>query len=242
MRVILPAIAGLLLLPLILLADDLSITGELKVVPYKLVQLKAKGFDSKAGLIWKIRALDSKQQSLISKSSQAKKDVLEFVAPPGQYAIELIAGGLKGESFELAGADEVVTIGDPPPIPPGPTPTPPGPTPTPVTAGKRWVVIIEETEAGVVDKALIFRDPAVNVRMKAGNHQFRIIDKDVKDASGQVPADVARFITASQGKTLPQVYFVDEQGHTVLSEAMPMTGTQSGDSAAFLALLTKAGG
>jgi len=121
-----------------------------------------------------------------------------------------------------------------PPIPPGPTP-PPTPEP-PITPSKLFVLIIEETGDAVVEKAMLMRDQAIMARMKSKGHQWRIVDKDVRSSNGVTPPDLVRFFEATKGKTLPQLFLVDDHGLIRWSGDMPRT------PAAFLEAMQKVGG
>lgn len=113
----------------------------------------------------------------------------------------------------------------------------PGPTPAPVTPSKLFVVIVEETSEAVGARGAMFSDAELAARMKAKGHAWRVVDKDVVGPDGKPPADVARFLKASAGKGLPQIFLVDADG----------VGRYAGDwgtktAADLLALLTQWGG
>lgn len=104
--------------------SSLEIAGDLKYGPYKLVRLSAKGLPDKAAARWRI--MPGKD---VQRASSQPRGVLEFVAPPGSYEIELetISGSVEA-GLEFKSAYATVTIEGPtPPNPPGPGPNPPTP-------------------------------------------------------------------------------------------------------------------
>lgn len=126
MRIVLTAL--LLLLGGFVAAEEPTITGETKVKPHTLVRLKAENVCERAGLRWRVyppAGVDS---------ATTPRGVLEFVAPPGTYDVELLAISVTEGIVSIAEARVKVTIeGDKPtpPKPPEPGPTPPvPPTPT----------------------------------------------------------------------------------------------------------------
>lgn len=126
---------------------------------------------------------------------------------------------------------------EPKPAPkPEPPPQPkPQPSPTPASVGKLWVVVVE-TPAGAPARGQLFSDPALTAYMKIKGNHFRIIDQNVRDASGKTPADVAPYLALAAGKTLPQAFVVDPGGHLLYSGTLPQTAD------ALVALLKKVGG
>ncbi len=125
------------------------IEGETKAGPYLLVRLKAAGVDAKAGLRWKVTP-----SKYVSRAT-TPRGLLEFVAPPGEYEVELlvITSGADGV-LDIGETVTVVTIsGTPGPVPPGPkppepVPPDPGPSPAPIPlAGLRVLVVYESAEA-----------------------------------------------------------------------------------------------
>lgn len=151
--------------------------------------------------------------------SEELKDPRRFLLPvtglkAGRYRFAAVAAGATGEQTRL---DFVVVIGTVPPVPPGPGPAPdpgPGPTPDPkpVPAGKRFLVIIEETGDAVPARGVILADPALADRIKSGGHKFRVADKDNKTATGTAPADLKPYLDEAAGKKLPRLYIVAPDG------------------------------
>lgn len=118
----------LLLTPLPGWAQDLKVSGDTKVKPYKLVSLKVEGVPPGYTILWDVYPEDSVSSSV----NQKLRSTYEFVAPPGTYKVKVRA--FKEEAVLEQRVE--VTIGTPPtppgPVPPGPNPpgpTPPGPTP-----------------------------------------------------------------------------------------------------------------
>ena len=128
----------------------------------------------------------------------------------------------------------------PTPIPPGPTPGPddngPKPPPTPVVPQAYYVVVVEETGLAVAERGAFFADAALAARMQDKGHRFRVVDQNVVGPDGKPPADVARFLTAAAGKTLPRAFLVDQKGKAVWSGDLPKA------PAALVELLQKYGG
>jgi hypothetical protein len=157
---------------------------------------------------------------------------------PYVYSVKGVADG----RCELIIAEEgartllrrTIVAGIGPLPPPNPGPTPP-PTPTPAT-GPMYVVVVEETAEAVAERGMMFVNPALNSYMASKKHKWRIVDKDVRTADGQPPADVARFLEAAKGKRYPQVFIVDSKGATIIATDLPKTPAE------LLALLQRAGG
>lgn len=99
-------------------SGQLNIVGTLKVPPYQLIRLKAEGADPKAGLLWRVNPSQNVHRATNPRG------VLEFVAPPGSYEVELlvIKSGKDG-GVEIEEARATVEIGNPTP----PLPIPPSP-------------------------------------------------------------------------------------------------------------------
>ena len=110
----------------------------------------------------------------------------------------------------------IASLPRPPPIPdPTPTPTP--------TASKMWIVVIEETANATQARGLFFADKALKARIDEKGHHFALADKDVKDAKGNVPSDLAPWLTRASGKTLPHLFLIAPDGATLYSGELPMT-------------------
>ena len=126
-----------------------------------------------------------------------------------------------------------------PPVPPKPDPVPPKPDPVPTTLmGKGgFVCIVEETADLATERRLTFTHAGLNAYMTAQNHKWRIVDQNVrKPNSMDPPDDIVRFLAASKGKPLPQVFLCNSKGEIVLQGNLPNNGAD------LLALVKKAGG
>lgn len=102
-----------------------KITGEVNVKPHTLVRLKAENVCERAGLRWRVYPPAGVDYATTPRG------VLEFVAPPGVYDVELLAISVTEGIVSIAEARVKVTIeGDKPtpPKPPEPGPKPPEPT------------------------------------------------------------------------------------------------------------------
>lgn len=100
-----------------------KITGELKAKPYTLVRLKAENVCERAGLRWRIYPQTGVDQATTPRG------LLEFVAPPGTYDVELLAIGVTDGVVSISEARVKVTVGGDGPGPKPPEPNPPGPIP-----------------------------------------------------------------------------------------------------------------
>lgn len=186
--------------------------------------------------------------------SEELKDPRRFLLPvaglePGKYRFVAVAAGATGEQTR---GEFTVTIPEPKPkpgpVPPGPGPGPqpnpnpqpgPQPNPAPVPAGKRFLVIVEETSEAVPARGLILANPDLSARIAAQGHKWRIVDKDNKTAAGNTPTDIKPYITEAAGKKLPRLYIVAPDGTVCWYGDCP----QGNDAApAILKLLTGAGG
>jgi len=87
-----------------------------------------------------------------------------------------------------------------------------------------------------VNRGALFADKALSQRMLDKGHRWRAIDKDTVGTDGKTPVDVQRFIDAAKGKTMPQVFLVDEKGKTRYQ------GNLSGKASDLLSLLIRYGG
>ncbi len=89
---------------------------------------------------------------------------------------------------------------------PGPIPpVPPVPVPTPTAF---YGVVIEEQSARTAEQGIVLGSQKVREAFGAGN--FRVEDKDVKDKAGQVPVELAPYLTRAKDKTLPYLMVIDK--------------------------------
>ncbi len=242
MRMFLCAALGLLLLgnsgdrvvavaPAIPLAGA-TIDGKLKAATNGMIRLEVKDLDPNAAVIW---VVDPDPVDFEEVGDRAM-----FSGPDGEYAIRAIVLKLsaagKTEKRTLSAKATIGVVG---PLPPGPTPKPPippGPGPVPpVTPSKMTLVVFREASNASANENIAITNPGLNEYLRSKGHRWRILDKDVRDAAGQVPAEIAFYHKHSAGKTLPQLFVIDEN----------RTVRHQGDfptAAELLTLLPKLGG
>lgn len=175
-------------------ADGLSIDGPEAVAPYRIVRLKASGVPDKAGVIWRVRPVAG--TPTVDWASRQNTKNVEWVAPPGQYRVELTAATVAADgTVSLDYAERVVTIGDAPSPPPGPGPGPgptPGPAPIPLP-GFRVLMVVESADLSKLPAAQVAVLTAADVRAYLNakcavgpngvNREWRQWDKDVVTAN-----------------------------------------------------------
>lgn len=110
---------------------------------------------------------------------------------------------------------QVVCPECPPPCPPKP-PEPP----KPVSAG--GFVVVEETAEATQARAVLLTDARVHALIKALGLSHKIVDKDAKDAKGNVPSAVAKYLEAAKGKKLPRLFVVAADGSILSERDCPM--------------------
>lgn len=130
-----------------------------------------------------------------------------------------------------------VTAGEGPRPPPDPTPDPkPTPTPAPYT-GKFSMVVIEETDVAANNRGQFFADKELRDYLATKLvGKPRIADKDVVDASGQPPKDLAPYLNHAKGKGLPQLYLIAPDGTVLYEGDLPKTPAE------LIATVKKVGG
>ncbi len=103
----------------------------------------------------------------------------------------------------------------PGPTPPGPTPTPPGPTPPgptppgPTPDPPKQMLWLEESEDRTPGQAEAITDPVSREALRRAGWYFRIIDRDVQDEAGRVPAELAVIIAEARKMGVPVLYIYD---------------------------------
>lgn len=115
----------------------------------------------------------------------------------------------------------------------------PPPTPVPVGPKKLWVVVIEETAQSSANRGSYFVYKPLAEKMVSSGHKWKVADKDVKDANGSTPTDLAPYINEAKasGKPLPRLYLVDQvTGDVFYKDTLPATPQ------ALVEILTKIGG
>jgi hypothetical protein len=112
---------------------------------------------------------------------------------------------------------------------PGPGPQPPDPPkpPEPNPGGKKQVAFVIESsnlDSLPLSQRSLLASLTLRQKLKEQGHQFLwILDKDVRDPTGNVPAAFAPFLGAAAGKPLPQLCFAPLGGGEVTSVAVPAT-------------------
>lgn len=95
--------------------------------------------------------------------------------------------------------------------------------PPPIVTGKlkAWALIEESSQAWPTRG----KDLADAIAWsKANGVSHRVADKDVKDATGKPPADLAPYLKRAEGRTLPQVFLVAEDGKVLFEGDCPKGG------------------
>jgi hypothetical protein len=118
MRSFLCSVLVLTLAPLTVHADTIRIVGETKYKLHSLVRLKAEGVDAKAAIIWRVYPSKDVQRAT------SPRGVLEFVAHPGTYEVELLVITNIDGALSVEEARVSVTIESCAPVPPKPDPKP----------------------------------------------------------------------------------------------------------------------
>lgn len=162
----------------------------------------------------------------VSYADSNGKIVVVSPTAEGKGSVSVI-GVAASETGEISDIVElVVTTED---TRPKPTPKPPvPPVPDVNTPSKLFLVVIEETEAAVAERGTFFANKALATQMKDKGHKWRVVDQNVTGQDGKPPADVVPFLKAATGKTLPQLFLVDEKGKTRFSGDMPSNPTELG--------------
>ena len=209
---------------------------------------------SAAGQIWRVEIdCDAGKEAVwypgfadedcfVDELKPLRPNTLRLIVQPkraGVFRVGLLTVGER--QFSTLVIDAGPAPAPPPtPIPPGPAPGPddngPKPPPTPVVPQAYYVVVVEETGLAVAERGAFFADAALAARMQEKGHKFRVVDQNVVGPDGRPPADVARFLSAAAGKTLPRAFLVDQKGKAVWSGDLPKT------PAALAELLQKYGG
>ena len=128
-------------------------------------------------------------------------------------------------------------MGARPSPPPEPVPDPkPTPKPDPYT-GKFSMVVIEETNVAANNRGQFFADKELRDYLATKLvGKPRIADKDVVDASGQPPKDLAPYLNHAKGKGLPQLYLIAPDGTVLFEGNLPKTPAE------LIATVKKVGG
>jgi hypothetical protein len=108
----------------------------------------------------------------------------------------------------------------------------------PAPVGKLFVCVIEETAEppADVDMPGIRSSKPIREYVAVQGWDLRIVDKDVKDAAGNPPAELASYLDRAKGQALPWVVAADSKGTLAIDQRCPA------NAAALLDLLKKYGG
>jgi len=153
----------------------------------------------------------------------------------GRVEILIVPVGGDAKSVIRRTLDVSSNVGPRPP--PDPTPDPkPTPKPAPYT-GKFSMVVIEETDVAANNRGQFFADKELRDYLATKLvGKPRIADKDVVDASGQPPKDLAPYLNHAKGKGLPQLYLIAPDGTVLYEGNLPKTPAE------LIATVKKVGG
>ena len=116
----------------------------------------------------------------------------------------------------------------PTPTPPNPTPPNPTPPPTPTPGPLLWITVVEDTNLNnrTPQQAAVYASKALRDAVAAGHLRWRLINANMRDAAGKVPAELAPYFVHVQGKTLPWMMFEDAAGNLLYEGPLPATADQ----------------
>lgn len=228
-RVLLPV---LLLLSMAVGAVGAGIDGPEKIVvgagPAKFAITGATVADlvkSQAKLIWYPRDRVSVWEAA---TWDGEPYVLVSATASGKFllAVSYVAGGkivYVEREVEATGAD--------PPLPPGPQPDP-QPDPPPQPGAKLQIVfVVKSSELDNYPRAqqTLLASLTLRKQLEAQGHRFlALVDKDLADS---VPAALAPYLRATEGKPLPRIAVAPASGGTIVEYPLPA------DEAALLKLV-----
>jgi len=176
----------------------------------------------------------------IVSPSPGKLAFLAFSQSPGTYEVCFLVNGKSAEEPPAETARTRIVVEGVVPTPPGPTP--PGPTPKPEPPAppvqqKLYLVVVEETSEATARRTAFMLDPALRSHFALKGHAYRLVEKDIRDGSGNVPADVKTYLAEAAGKSLPYLIVVPQAGgRSVYSGPVPES------PAKLIELLGKVGG
>jgi hypothetical protein len=172
------------------------------------------------------RTFAGKHVTLVEPLATGRVELL--ILPTGATSEDLVIR----RTLEIVGGDAP----RPAPVPPTPPAPDPKPSPAPVEPGKRFILVIEETNDGGLERGKMFADRDLFARIKSQGHVWRAADKDTVDAKGQPPADLKPYLDRAKGQQLPRLFVIDPAGRVLVEEQLPST------PGAVLDLIKKAGG
>jgi hypothetical protein len=171
------------------------------------------------------RTFAGKHVTLVEPLATGRVELL--ILPTGATSEDLVIR----RTLEIVGGDAP----RPPPVP-VPPPVPPEPKPEPVAPGKRFILVIEETNDGGLERGKMFADRDLFARIRSQGHVWRVADQNVVDPKGQPPADLKPYLDRAKGQQLPRLFVIDPAGRVLVEEQLPST------PGAVLDLIKKAGG
>ena len=196
-----------------------QITGPAAVDSVKLVKLTAVNVPPKTGLLWHVRPQAGAGKPDYAQSGNRKLATLEFVAPPGQYDIELslVTIGTDG----TPNVDELlytVTIGTPPaPVPVPPVPPVP-PDPKPAGTGAFVIVVVDESNPTTA-QGQVATGATLTALKTAGKCR---VYGSVSDAATITAKKYDKMITDAK-VSAPAVFVLDSTGKLVYAGKLPDT-------------------
>jgi hypothetical protein len=116
-----------------------------------------------------------------------------------------------------------------PPTPTPPDPAPPNPTPpTPTPGPLLWITVVEDSNLNnrTPQQAAIYASKALRDAVAAGGLRWRLINANMRDAGGKVPAELVPYFEHVKGKTLPWMMFEDAAGRLLYEGPLPATADQ----------------
>lgn len=195
---------------------DVKIAGPIQAPAYTVVKLTASGADAKAGLIWDITPAEKVSEA------DSPEGVFQFVAPPGNYAVSLLAVTVGPDGkVVIKRTKTLVQIGDPtPPPPPQPPPTPPPPPPPPPPPGQKvaWAILVEESAERTPAIGAVIGNVTGWAGLQAKGIKHLVVDKDdpAAAASGYVAA-------AQKAGGLPALLLLGTDGLFLRAVKLPET-------------------
>lgn len=212
-----------LLVPILTLLTVVGATAAPKVPAKVLTQPGGRAvveieLDKDKPAAW--RAAFNDEDCFVDELKGLRPNTIRLIVLPtkaGVYRV-ILWDGVKVEDSSVLVID--ATGGKP--VPPTPDPQPVDPV-VPVADQKLFVVLIEESAEAVGTRGAMLADKTLNDRFKEKGHKWRVADKDVIGPDGQPPADLKRFLDLSKGKSLPQLFLVDEKGKIIKQLNAPRT-------------------
>lgn len=214
---------------------QLRVVGETKVERDKMARLQADGAPVGSAIVW-----DVDKEDLVDIEEMGSRFI--FTGPPGVYKVKCRALSVQDGRTIVQTVRVTVTVTGksdpipPPPVPPNPGPTPPPPPPVPVVVKTLWILVVEETGEASSERGAFFGDKDLQARVRDKGHRYRVTDKDVRDAKGNVPKDLAPWLEKAKGKKLPQLFLISQDGDVLYEGNMVATPKD------LIALMAKVGG